>query len=72
MMMENLIKTGRTVEIITAVNGDEAVQEIQKNMSQFSEYFNRGSENEVSEVPVHFNIVFMDLNMPIMDGYDAC
>lgn len=78
MVIQDILKDYRDVEIITAVNGDEAVRQIQENMRQFYLYSNPDEAEKnlqdgakVSE-PVHFSAIIMDLNMPIMDGYEAC
>ena len=40
-------------------------------MNDFYEYDNF-EDDEIREEPIHFSAIFMDLNMPIMNGYDAC
>ena len=50
------------------MNGDEAVKIIQKNMVEFHSY--QAGSNEPR--PKHFDIIILDLNMPIMNGYEAC
>ena len=37
-------------------------------MAEFHSFNNDGSFSN----PKHFDAIFMDLNMPIMNGYDAC
>ena len=43
-------------------------------MKQFYK-FNNPAENDkdqIQEEPIHFSAIIMDLNMPIMDGFEAC
>ena len=43
-------------EVITAVNGFEAVQKVKQAIANGTE----------------INFILLDLNMPILDGYNAC
>ena len=57
------------------MNGDLAVRVIQKNMKEFYEYnhqLENGEDADVIEEPMHFDAIILDLNMPIMDGFEAC
>ena len=43
-------------------------------MKQFYK-FNNPAENDIGQIqeePIHFSAIIMDLNMPIMDGFEAC
>lgn len=63
------------VSVVTAINGDLAVRMIQKNMLEFYQYnqmSQKGEVDEFTEKPRHFDAIILDLNMPIMDGYEAC
>lgn len=52
-------------KVLTAVNGYEAFQIIKR---QFS-----GPENhEQKDITQYFDLVVLDLTMPISDGYEAC
>ena len=57
------------------MNGDLAVRVIQKNMKEFYEYNHKlenGEDAQAIEEPLHFDAIILDLNMPIMDGFEAC
>ena len=43
--------------IKTAINGEEALKVIQNELNSYNKN--------------HFDLIFMDLNMPIMDGCEA-
>ena len=38
MVIQRILSEIRDIEFVTAINGDQAVREIQKNMSEFQEY----------------------------------
>ena len=61
----------KNVEVVTAVNGDLALRQIQKNMGEFYNY-NNSKKRHTKEQPVHYDAIIMDLSMPIMDGQEAC
>ena len=72
MVLQRIFAESREVDLVTAINGDQAVREIQKNMSEF-QAFKKDQRGKVNVFkPAHFDAVLLDLNMPIMDGYDAC
>lgn len=56
------------VDVVTVINGDLAVVEVQSNMSEFYQYQDKLSMHQ----PKHFDAIILDLNMPIMNGYEAC
>lgn len=62
---------GDDLEMVTAINGDQAVRTIQQNMSEFYQY-NSPNRSSLVEQPIHFDVIILDLSMPIMDGYKAC
>ena len=53
-------KAGFAKEVVTAKNGREG-------LAWFSAYFSKGKKAERPEPP---QIIFLDLNMPIMNGWD--
>lgn len=53
-------KTGFAEEVISVTNGKEA-------LAWFSAYFSKSNISEKQEAP---RIIFLDLNMPVMNGWD--
>lgn len=61
------------------MNGYQAVKAVQKNIQQFVDSnaqngnSNSDESKKVSDSRVaHFDVIILDLCMPIMDGYEAC
>ena len=50
------------------MNGDEAVKTIQKYMVELHQFHT----GKTIDQPKQYDAIILDLNMPIMDGYDAC
>ena len=46
MIIQQIIREVRDVEIVTAINGDEAVKAIQENMSEFYQYGHSQNQSE--------------------------
>ena len=55
VVLEDLLANLGNVEVVTACNGKEALEKVE-NEAQRGDYF---------------ELVFMDCNMPVMDGFDA-
>lgn len=53
-------KAGFAKEVLTAKNGKEG-------LAWFSEYFSKNNKSEKQEPP---QLIFLDLNMPVMNGWD--
>ena len=69
-ILKNIFNHNKNAETITAINGAEAVSEIQKNMNEFFK-FQKSSKKRCLKMPQHFDAIILDLDMPIMDGYNA-
>ena len=67
-----MLKSTANCDVVTSMNGDLAVIEVQKNMHEFYEFDVTMEGHSLKEQPRHFDAIIMDLNMPIMDGYKAC
>ena len=59
---------------MTALNGDQAVRAIQENLHNFHKYNTELTRigGQSQQQPTHFDAIILDLNMPIMNGYEAC
>lgn len=53
-------KSGFAREVITAKNGKEG-------LDWFSSYFSKNNADVIQDVP---QIIFLDINMPVMNGWD--
>ena len=41
-------------------------------MLEFYNYNNELKQKTITDKPIHYDAIIMDLNMPIMDGHEAC
>ena len=69
LSMKQIFESNPNNEVVQAMNGDEAVKIIQRNMIEFHQY---DSDNKSHTKPKHFDAIILDLEMPIMGGYVAC
>ena len=53
-------------DVVVAQNGHEAFEEIQNTLRKFQDPNCTESERQL------FDLVVLDLNMPISDGYETC
>jgi CheY-like chemotaxis protein len=67
-----ILKNVFNIEAETAMNGKIALDIVQSNISKYKNYFKKYEQNAIGlEVPKHFDVIILDLNMPIMGGYEA-
>ena len=64
MTLKLLIKSQFDIEVDSACNGKEAVDKFKQKIDNYSK-LDKVCERE------SYRLIFMDLNMPIMDGFDA-
>jgi len=56
---------------LRAINGKIALELVMENITQI-ENFNKKEIKDEKNRPRHFDAIILDLNMPIMDGSEAC
>jgi CheY-like chemotaxis protein len=67
-----ILKNIFNIEAETAMNGKIALEIVQSNISQYKNYYKKYEQNEIrEEEPRHFDVIILDLNMPIMGGFEA-
>jgi CheY-like chemotaxis protein len=51
-----------------------ALEYVKENIQNIQKYYSKYQQNLISfqKKPSHFDAIILDLNMPIMNGYDAC
>ena len=70
-MMKEVVNQNEGIEIVTKVDGREAVNCFKEQFAS-NQIFDGARRASIFQIFRNFDVVILDLNMPKLDGFEAC